>query len=197
MNPSIFPCWAIVSQMGHRTTAGHVTIDTTLGVPLLVVEVPGAEAGEPETDGWGETYTRSAIEPRREIVSPASLYSVSVTTETAVRAMVARSRPRTLVQKPLLIAEEVETEADEEPTPEGGWCPHFNGLAARHCGVCTPGLDKEPAPTGEPKPAEVLDRATGPGTDGASDGERVVGCPDGVLCRLNGCTPDHCNVVPF
>lgn len=93
MNPSIFPCWAIVSQMGHRTTAGHVTIDTTLGVP--------------------------------------------------------------------------------------------------------PGLDKEPAPTGEPKPAEVLDRATGPGTDGASDGERVVGCPDGVLCRLNGCTPDHCNVVPF
>lgn len=83
LSSSLFPCWAVVSQMGHRTHYGLCSVNTELGIPLLVVDVPGV-------DGDDE---REPIAAGREIVAPASLYGLVVTTEAAVMQRRAGLRP--------------------------------------------------------------------------------------------------------
>src|SRR3990167_10268191 len=82
--PSIFPCWAEVSQMGHRTCVGYAAITTELGVPMLLVEVPEAEADD----------AREALPAERVLVAPASLYGVVLTTEAGAPAPPPPGRPR-------------------------------------------------------------------------------------------------------
>ncbi len=72
--PSLFPCWATVSQMGHRTIHGLCSVNTDLGVPLLVVDLPAVDGDD----------LHAPIAAGREIVAPASLYSLVVTTEAQV-----------------------------------------------------------------------------------------------------------------
>ena len=63
---SLFPCWALVAQMGHREVAGFVTLDASLGVPMLRVALPEAPGDE-----W-----RGPLPAAVELVAPSSLYGV-------------------------------------------------------------------------------------------------------------------------
>src|SRR3990167_10165001 len=108
--PSIFPCWAEVSQMGHRTCVGYAAITTELGVPMLLVEVPEAEADD----------AREALPAERVLVAPASLYGVVLTTEAGALAARRQARSWKVQRRALACDDPEEGEEVDDPRDETG-----------------------------------------------------------------------------
>ena len=63
------PVWAIIELMGHVRTGGLVSKDTSLGTPLLRVDVP-------QKDGSSIT----------QFVNPSSIYRLTIASEELSRA---------------------------------------------------------------------------------------------------------------
>lgn len=110
-NGPLFPCWARVSQMGHHTVVGYVTVTTELGAPMLRVDVPGADG-----DDDHEPLPAGSV-----LVAPASLYGVEPLSEAAAHEERRASRPRTWRPQAALPgptieeAEEVEDDGHDLP----------------------------------------------------------------------------------
>src|SRR3990167_6181713 len=79
----LFPGWCAVAQMGHVCHRGHATVDTSLGIPMIRVDLPAV-------DGDDE---RLPLEAQVVLVSPGSLYAVTPVTEELCRRARASDRP--------------------------------------------------------------------------------------------------------
>lgn len=79
----LFPGWCAVAQMGHVCHRGYATVDTSLGVPMIRLELPAVEGDD----------DRLPLEAQVVLVAPGSLYAVTPTTEEAARRARASDRP--------------------------------------------------------------------------------------------------------
>lgn len=72
--------WAVVELMGHVTIAGRVSASTSLGVPLVRIDVPGFEGQEEHS----------------ELIGGNSIYRVVPCSEEYARNLVAYLKPKPL-----------------------------------------------------------------------------------------------------
>lgn len=73
-----FVGWAIVELMGHRRMAGWVSQHEFAGHAFLRLDIPGDSTGEASAS---------------QLYSPSSVYCLTPTTETMVRAIALRNKP--------------------------------------------------------------------------------------------------------
>ena len=115
MDASIFPCWAVVAQMGHREVVGWVEADTTsmMGVPMLRVRLPAAEADD----------LHHGLPEDVELIAASAVLRVRrITEEEAVAARI-RARPHRSIAEEYGVAREPSDDwfpSQRTPPDDGG-----------------------------------------------------------------------------
>lgn len=80
---SLFPCYANVAQLGHKSTTGLVSEVTVAGVAMIRIDLAAVE-GDARREPLPATW---------ELVAPASLYGITPATEAEALAARLRQRP--------------------------------------------------------------------------------------------------------
>lgn len=167
----LFPGWCAVAQMGHVVHRGHATVDTSLGIPMVRVELPALEGDDEYLP----------LDAQVVLVAPGSLYAVTPITEADARRSRSIYRERRPVATPLLVAPPEPLPASAEAALQRAGQALVDGWAGDHAR----GIDDGHPPEGcrpvddEGLGADEIEPAVIPG----------AGCAHGLDRVCDSCMP--------